>query len=77
VPDGSTPGTYHSSLYVTTVDSSESAALYGYGLLAGSIPDQIEIPLTVTVVPEPSTLGLLALGSLAFLRRWKRSMSIR
>jgi hypothetical protein len=56
VPEGSEPGTYSSTLHVSTVDEEESSA--------GAMSDgTLQIPMNITVAPEQTTLGLLSLGA--------------
>jgi len=81
VPEGTEPGTYSSTLYVTVVDDAGGAT----ALVAGNDPGcfaepssetSIEIPITVTIVselavPEPAGLGLMGIALLTLHRRRK------
>jgi hypothetical protein len=74
-PDGSTLGVINTN---ATVDNVESL-LIGAGIAAGSNPSHVALDevrlgttwadVTSSVVPEPASLGLLALGGLGLLRR--------
>jgi len=74
----STPGTLEgtSALWTETVDATYPASLSGYGIVpssVGSPEPMLNGPLGVVMtVPEPTTLALAGLGSLASLVAFRR-----